>query len=212
MAKASSPKRRARPVDRESKLQAILDAALTVFSEKGYAEARLDEVAERAGVAKGTIYLYVSSKQSLFEELIRSAIGGPIGGLEASFAAADRPAAEQLRLLLAFITREILGTSRREVLRLVLTEAGRFPEVAELYHREVLSVGLRILRGIATKGVARGEFTSDELVRFPQLVIAPALVGLLWKHLFDRIEPLDTAAMLDAHLGLLLRALSREPT
>jgi AcrR family transcriptional regulator len=198
--------------DRQAKLQAILDAALDVFLENGFAEARLDDVAARAGVAKGTIYLYVPSKQALFEALVHSGIGGALGTIEQRVLALDIPAEEQLRGLFTFLRQEVLGTRRVDIVRLLLREASRFPELAEIYHREVISRGLRLLRAVAERGVARGEFRSDELVRFPQLAIAPGLVALLWTTLFQRLEPIDVGAMLEAHLTLLMKALKGPPS
>jgi AcrR family transcriptional regulator len=193
--------------DRQAKLQAILDAALDVFLDKGFAEARLDDVAARAGVAKGTIYLYVPSKQALLEALVKSGIGGAIGAIEQKVLTLDMTAEEQMRALFAFLRQEVLGTRRIDIVRLMLREASRFPELAEIYHREVISRGLGLLRGIAERGVASGEFRSDEIVRFPQLAIAPGLVALLWTSLFQRLEPIDVAGMLDAHLALMMKAL-----
>jgi len=198
--------------DRQARLQAILDAALDVFLEKGFAEARLDDVAARAGVAKGTIYLYVPSKQALFEALATSGIGGPIGAIEQKVLALDLPAEAQFRTLFDFLRQEVLGTRRMDIVRLLLREASRFPELAEIYHREVISRGLGLLRGIAERGVASGEFRSDEIVRFPQLAIAPGLVALLWTSLFQRLEPLDVEAMLEAHLALLMKAMKGQPS
>jgi len=192
---------------RPDKLQAILAAAFDVFVEKGFADTRLDEVAARAGVAKGTIYLYVPSKTALFEELVRSAIRSPLEGIGSQLAALDLPVEDVLRLLFKRVREEVLETRRREIARLVITEAGRFPEIAELYHREVISRGLCLLRGVIARAGERGELRSDELMRFPQLVIAPVVVALLWTSLFQDHEPLDTKAMLDAHVDLLIRAL-----
>jgi AcrR family transcriptional regulator len=207
----TSARRAGRPArsepERLAKRQAILDAALDVFSEKGFAEARLEDVAARAGVAKGTVYLYVSSKQELFAELVRAGIGAPFEALEARILALDAPVEAVLRNLLAFMRKEVLGTRRKEIVRLLISEAGRFPEIAELYYREVIIRGLRVLRTVAERGMARGELKSDELARFPQLVVAPGLVALIWTHLFDRFEPLDVEAMFEAHLALLMRGL-----
>ena len=198
--------------ERQAKLQTILDAALDIFLEKGFADARLDDVAARAGVAKGTLYLYVPSKQALFEALVQSGIGGALGTIEQRVLALDSPAEEQLRTLFAFLRQEVLGTRRVDIVRLLLREASRFPELAEIYHREVISRGLGLLRTIAERGVARGEFRSDELVRFPQLAIAPGLVALLWTSLFQRLEPIDVGAMLQAHLALMMKALKGPPS
>ena len=200
--------RRARSEEeRQAKLQAILDAALDVFAEKGFADTRLDDVAARAGVAKGTIYLYVESKQALFEALVRSGITAPLAAVEAQVLALDATAETMLRMLFAALRREVLQTRRKEIVRLVLAEAHRFPDIAAFYHREVVSRGMALLRRVAERAIERGELSSDELVRFPQLAIAPVLVALLWANLFERFEPLDAEAMLDAHLALLMRAL-----
>jgi AcrR family transcriptional regulator len=208
------PKRRSRArsaEEREARLQAILDAALDVFGQKGFADTRLEDVAARAGIGKGTIYLYVSSKQALFEALVRSGIATPIEKLEARIMALDHPVEDTLRLLLSFLRTEVLATRRIEIVRLLIAEAGRFPEIARFYHDEVVARGLRILRSIAERAVARGEFRSDELVRFPQLAVAPGVVAILWAHLFQPFDPLDVEAMFEAHLALLMRALKGAP-
>ncbi|MGO4570638.1 TetR/AcrR family transcriptional regulator [Microvirga sp. 2TAF3] len=198
--------------DRQAKLQIILDAALDIFLEKGFAEARLEDVAARAGVAKGTVYLYVPSKQALFEALIHSGIGEPIGAIRQKVLNLDASAEDKLRALFAFLRKEVLGTRRVDIVRLILSEAGRFPELAEVYHREVISKGVRLLRNIAEQGVATGEFGSDALVRFPQLAIAPGLVALLWTSFFQKFDPLDIDTMLETHLALLMRAMKGSPS
>jgi AcrR family transcriptional regulator len=185
----------------------ILDAALDVFGERGFAEARLEDVAARARVAKGTIYLYFASKEALFEALIRTGVGAPIAALSAELASQELPFDAILRAIFARLRTEILATRRKEIIRLVLAEAGRFPQLAEFYHREVVSRGMVLLRGIAERALARGEIASDEIVRFPQLVIAPALVAFLWATLFERFEELDSEALFDAHVALITRAL-----
>ena len=207
-----SPQSRARSdAAREAKRQLILDAALDEFAERGFANARLEDVAARAGVAKGTVYLYVPSKEALFEELVRTGIAVPVQELQARVLASDMPTEALLRMLFAFVVREVLGSKRREIVRLVLSEANRFPDIAALYHREVISRGLALMRQIVNRAVERGEFVSDEVVRFPHLVFAPALVALVWKALFDRFDPLDAAAMLDAHVTVLMRAMRTKP-
>jgi AcrR family transcriptional regulator len=197
---------------RQDKLQAILSAALDVFVENGFADTRLDEVAARAGVAKGTIYLYVPSKTALFEELVRSTIRSPIDGIGAQVAAMDLPLDAILRLMFTRMREEVLETRRREVIRLILSEAGRFPELAELYHREVIGRGMGLLRTVLKRAAERGEIEAEHVLRFPQLVVAPFLVALLWTNLFQQYEPLDVKAMLDAHVDLLVRALAKRPS
>jgi hypothetical protein len=138
--------------------------------------------------------------------LIRSAISTPIEGIEAQVAASELPLESVLRLMFQRVREEVLETRRRDIARLIISEAGRFPEIAELYHREVVSRGLRLLRGIVERAAARGEIRPSELDRFPQLIIAPFVVALLWTSLFQEYEPLDVEAMLDAHVDLLMCA------
>jgi AcrR family transcriptional regulator len=210
-AEATPPRRARSDADRQAKERAILDAALDVFAESGFAQARLEDVAARAGVAKGTIYLYFPSKQALFEALIRTGIAAPIEAASAEVAALDLPFEAVVRALFARMRQQILATRRKEIIRLVIAESGRFPELAEFYYREVVARGMALLRSVAERAVARGEFSSDELARFPQLIVAPGLVAFLWASLFERFERLDAEAMFEAHLALLLRALKAKP-
>src|SRR5215213_601933 len=179
-APSTAPRRVRSDAERQAKERAILDAALDVFAESGFAPARLEEVAARAGVAKGTIYLYFPSKQALFEALIRTGIGASIEAAGAEAVALDLPFEAVVRGLFTRMRREILATRRKEIIRLVIAESGRFPEVAEFYYREVVARGMALLRAAAERAVARGELSSDELARFPQLVVAPGGGAYLW--------------------------------
>jgi AcrR family transcriptional regulator len=192
-----------RAIPAADRRQAILDAALDVFSERGFAQARLDEVAARAGIAKGTIYLHFADKEALFRALVTVAAGPVLDRLE-QIAAQDLPIAVVLDGLFRMFQAEVLGTRRKEIIRLVLTEGARFPEIAAHYHREVIGRGLPAMRQMLERAASRGELSSDAPARFPHLVVAPLIVGLIWDRLFSAFEPLDVAAMFDAHLQLLL--------
>ena len=180
---------------------AILKAALDEFSERGFAAARLDDVARRAGVAKGTIYLYFKDKEALFQELVRFQIGPVVGALEAVLAS-DLPLAVIVEHALDIFVREIYGTHRKQVLRLIISEGPRFPALAEFYYREVLAHILKAVRARLARAVERG-IAGDELVRFPQLLGAPGIVAIVWSGLFDRFEPLDVRAMMRAYFDRL---------
>jgi AcrR family transcriptional regulator len=184
---------------------AILSAALDEFSARGFEAARLDDVARRAGIAKGTIYLYFSDKETLFQELVRSYISPVVGSLE-HVADVDAPLRAIVERLAELFVSEIVETRRKDIIRLVLSEGPRFPKLAEFYYREVISRALGAVRGVLRRAVARGEVTSDVLVRFPQLLIAPGLVAIMWKSLFDRFEPLDVRALLRAHFDFIFGA------
>ncbi|MCI4680869.1 TetR/AcrR family transcriptional regulator [Rhodoblastus acidophilus] len=197
--------------ERENRMRAIRKAALDIFSAKGFSAARLDDVAAAAGVAKGTIYLYFASKEDLLEAIVTTTIGATLAEVEQAVVASPAPAGQLLRLVVQAIAAGIQDPERRRVLHLVLSEGARFPAIGDFYHREIIAHGLRLVRAIAAKGHASGEFVSDEIERFPQLVFAPALLAIIWSVIFERIEPLDAHALLEAHLDLLTRALTRRP-
>ncbi len=199
---AAVSRRAARAAKAAERRSAILKAALDEFSECGFAAARLDDVARRAGVAKGTIYLYFKDKEALFQELVRFQIGPVVGALEAALAS-DLPLAVIVERALDIFVREIYGTHRKQVLRLIISEGPRFPALAEFYYREVLARILKAVRARLARAVERGEIAGDELVRFPQLLGAPGIVAIVWSGLFDRFEPLDVRAMLRAYFDRL---------
>ncbi|MGH8503761.1 MAG: TetR/AcrR family transcriptional regulator [Gammaproteobacteria bacterium] len=202
-------KRRVRPraLPQAERVEEILGAALGVFMEKGFAAARIEDVAARAGIGKGTVYLYFKSKDALFKALVRTVAGPPLHKIEALLDGYDGPTEALLQGAIGVIKREVLDTDRKFIVRLVLTEAHRFPEIAAFYYEEVVSRALTLLRAVAERGVARGEFTHDALIRFPHLIVAPFLLAVLWGGLFERLAPLDVEKLLQAHVELLVRGL-----
>ena len=200
-AEASAPRKRT-AVSPEARRAAILAAALEEFTARGYEGARLDDVAKRAGVAKGTIYLYFADKEALFQDLVRSMVHPVLGMLE-RMGEVDVPARMLVEGLLNTFVREVYGTRRKDVIRLIMAEGPRFPAIAEFYYREVISRVLAIVRPILARAAERGELPDDSLARFPQLIVAPMLVAIMWQGLFDRFDPLDVDAMVRAHIGIL---------
>jgi AcrR family transcriptional regulator len=197
----ASLRQSARAAKAAERRAAILDAALEEFSARGFATARLDDVAHRAGVAKGTIYLYFADKETLFQELIRSMLSPVVRTLEAA-PAADLPVRALAGMLADLFVREIFGTRRKDVIRLMIAEGPRFPKLAEFYYHEVIERVLTVMRALLTRAVARGELPHDALARFPQLLVAPALVAIVWNGLFGRFAPLDVRELMRAHIAL----------
>jgi AcrR family transcriptional regulator len=198
----TTPVRDGRAVRQAARRDAILAAALDEFAVSGFAATRLDDVARRAGVAKGTIYLYFRDKESLFQELVRSMLS-PIAGTIETTQFSDVPARVIAETIADIFVREIFGTRRKDVLRLIITEGARFPKLAEFYYHEVIERVVAAVRTILSRAVARGELSSDALARFPQLLVAPALMALVWNSMFDRFDPLDIRALMRAHLDIL---------
>jgi AcrR family transcriptional regulator len=182
---------------------AILAAALDEFAARGFAATRLDDVARRADVAKGTIYLHFADKETLFQELIRMELSPVVAALE-NVSHADISFRAVTSQLIEVFAREIFETRRKDVIRLVITEGPRFPKLAEFYYREVISRVMETIRAMLRRAHERGELKTDALVRFPQLLAAPGIVAIIWSGLFDRFEPLDVRALMRAHFDVLL--------
>jgi len=195
----------ARAAKTAARRDAILEAALDEFSAKGFASARLEDVAKRAGIAKGTIYLYFADKESLFQELIRAKMVPVVGSIELALAT-GLPLRAIVEQAIEIFVREVYGTRRREVIRLLISEGPRFPAVAEFYYREVLSRLLKALRGMLRNAHERGELAGDALARFPMLLGAPGIIAIVWSGLFERFEPLDVRAMMRAYFDNLFGA------
>jgi AcrR family transcriptional regulator len=182
--------------------EAILEAALDEFSARGFAAARLEDVARRAGVAKGTIYLYFDDKEALFQELVRFQIGPVMAAFE-TVLASPLPLKSLIDQAIEIFTREVFGTRRKQVIRLIISEGPRFPALAEFYHREVLGPVFKAVRARLQRAFENGEIADDSLVRFPQLLGAATVTAVVWQGLFDRFEPLDARAMIRAYFDRL---------
>lgn len=189
---------------------AILAAALDEFATHGFAATRLDDVAGRAGVAKGTIYVHFRDKESLFEELVRTSLSPLIASLEGAplRELTLRSFAEQLA---SIFVNEIFATRRKDVLRLIIAEGQRFPQLAHIYYREVVKRAMAVVRSLARQARERGEIRSNALERFPQLLVSPAIMAIIWDALFSRFEPIEVAGLMQQHVALLLKALE-EPS
>jgi AcrR family transcriptional regulator len=182
---------------------AIIEAAMDEFIARGFAATRLDDVAKRAGVAKGTIYLHFKDKESMFEELIRTAIVPMISRL---WGAPPRPGTSVRDMVEGFaktFIEEVATTRRGDLVRLIVAEGPRFPAVADFYYREVVSRGLAGMRALIELGINSGEIQHKNLARFPQIMVAPALIAVIWQSLFSRHAPLDALEMFRVHLDLI---------
>jgi AcrR family transcriptional regulator len=182
--------------------EAIIAAAMDEFIARGFAATRLDDIAKRAGVAKGTIYLHFKDKESMFEELIRIAIVPLVGRMQG-----PPPVSGTVRdLIEAFafnFIQEVATTRRGDIVRLIVAEGPRFPAIADFYYREVVSKGLAGMRAMIELGINRGEIANKNLAKFPQILVAPAMIAVIWQSLFARHAPLDAVEMFRTHLDLI---------
>ena len=194
----SKPKRTPK-IEPAARKQAILDAALMEFAQCGFEAARLDDIADRAGIAKGTLYLYFDDKEGLFEEVVRSAVSPVLRRLGALATVTDTPVDKTLEALFSVFEKEVLGTNRKLLIRLIIADGPRFPRIAEFYYRNVIARILPLITRVAERAVERSELSSDAYARYPQLVAAPLLLAVIWDALFAAIKPLNVTDYLRAH-------------
>ena len=202
---ARTETRRRRKAERP---QEILEAAFVEFSRNGYAMTTLDRVAEHAGVTKGTIYVYFENKEHLFISMVREITKATLDTVHEMLETHEGSTADLLRAQFSFIYQHIVeDRRRREVLRMLIAEAPRFPELADRYHQEILRPCLDMLRQAIRRGMDRGEFRNSAIVDLPQIVIAPIALVDIWMMMFDDRQPLDMKAYFNAHLDLVLNGL-----
>jgi AcrR family transcriptional regulator len=180
---------------------AIVRAALAEFTERGFAGARLDEISKRAGVAKGTIYIHFKDKEALFEGIVRQMILPYSEQMEAK--AKDHPPQSPEQFLEEFLiplVRSLQADHRVDILRLLISEGPRFPALAEIYYRVIVEPNMAKLRAVLAASVKP---EARELANFPQIVVAPLLMGLIWNLVFERFQPVEVESMMRTHFRLM---------
>jgi AcrR family transcriptional regulator len=189
--------------------QEILEAAFAEFSRNGYATTTLDRIAERAGVTKGTIYVYFENKEHLFISMVQEFTKAAHETVQEMYETHAGSTADLLRAQFSFIYQHIVEDKRRrEVVRMLIAEAARFPELADRYYDEILRPCLDLLKQAIQRGMDRGEIRkSGSIAGSPQVVIAPIALVDLWMMMFAARQPLDLKAYFDAHLDLVLNGL-----
>lgn len=187
----------------------ILEAALALFVEKGFAATRLDDVAARAGLSKAAIYLYFEDKTALFQGVVQQAIGANILTVEATVKAHQGPVAVLIPGILEFMASRVEDTPMASIAKLVISESRAFPEIGRFYLKEVIGRGIPIFEGLIARGIANGEFRPVDPGLTVRSMISPMLLSVIWKTVFEPIgaEKLDARALARHHADLMLRAL-----
>ena len=198
-----APRRRRK----EARPGEIIEAGLAEFAARGFAAATLDDVARRAGIAKGTIYRYFPSKEALFEAAVLSLEAPLAGEVERMIDAFPGPAADLLRLVIGEMYAKLFQPELQTLMQIIISEGGRHPAIAAFYHRQMIAMGRRLLGRIVARGVASGEFRDGAIAQTPLILIAPAIMATIWKMNFDAFEPLDLRKFAEAHLELVLDGL-----
>ena len=200
------PKRQRRAQDRPREICA---AALDVFAEKGFAAARLDEIAQRAGVSKGTLYLYFKDKADLFRAVVRDTVAPNIDLVRTMIEGADLPFPDVIRM---FLPRFAALTSQARVgavAKMVIGESRNFPELAKVWHDEVVSKALGLIGGLIERGQAKGDVRAGDPRLLTFTLMGPMVMGLLWRETLQPAggAPLDLEALAAQHAEIVLAGL-----
>jgi AcrR family transcriptional regulator len=198
---------------KEARPAELISAALDLFVERGFSATRLEDVAARAGVSKGTLYLYFPSKEDLFKAVVRGGIVPAIERAEKRFEDDRGAAGELIRDLVMGWWVSVGNTRLGGIPKLMISESGNFPELAQFYYDEVISRGHRLMAAAVQRGIDSGEFMPVDVEYVMRLVIAPLWLLTVWRFSFDQCESrkLDPVTYLDTHLELILRGLAKSP-
>jgi AcrR family transcriptional regulator len=202
------PRWRRRKADRPGE---IVIAALESFVERGYAATKLVDVARRAGVSKGTLYLYFRDKEDLFRAVVDRMAVPTVERGEALAARFEGSAADLLRTLLLDWWDLIRGSHRSGLTKLMVAESHNFPGAAEAFLRRVVLRRRRLLSRVLERGIAQGEFRPLDLDQAVRIAVAPILLASIWEHSFrtqDR-DPVDAREMIRLHVEIFLAGIAR---
>jgi AcrR family transcriptional regulator len=196
----------------EDRPREICAAALDVFAEKGFAAARLDEIAKRAGVSKGTLYLYFADKEELFRAVVRSAVSPNIEIIRNSLTSADVPFATLFPMLLERFAETTERVPIGAVAKMVIGESRNFPELARVWHDEVVNQGLETVAALVAAAQERGEIGAADPRTIAFSLLGPMLMGVLWREVLEPAgaAPLDIRAMARQHAEVVLHGLLTE--
>jgi AcrR family transcriptional regulator len=198
---------------KDARPQELLAAALDLFVERGYASTRLEDVARRAGVSKGTLYLYFTNKEELFKAVVRENIVPALGEAEDIISTFDGHSADLMRCVMMGWWERLGATKASGIIKLVMAEAGNFPDLARFYQEEVINRSTTMIASMIERAVASGQFRRVDVGLMTQVLIAPMLMLITWKHSVGPCNPdqLDPLAFLDAFLDMALNGLLPAP-
>jgi AcrR family transcriptional regulator len=200
---------------KEARPQELLDAALALFVEKGFAATRAEEVAQRAGVSKGTLYLYYPSKEELLKAVIREHLSARIAAGAVLAEQHRGPMAPLLRDVFSHWWQSVIDSPTSGVFKLIITEVRNFPDIADFYHREVIEPGERLIGSIVQRGIDSGEFERFDVEAVVHSLVLPMVMVCLHKHSLGacsrHVDHLDTQSFIRAHVDLVIRGLMRQP-
>ena len=198
----AQPKFRRRSAERPTE---IVAAAMEVFADKGFAAARLDDIAKRAGVSKGALYLYYETKEELFRAVVRQAVAPTIDRMRGALEAFSGPFPQFLAVFAQMIAANLAQTPIGPIVKMIIGEGRNFPELARYWHDEVIAPMLGALAAAVARGQAKGEVRPGDPRLFALQIVGPFLVATIWRETFAPVggEPIDIQALARQHLATL---------
>ncbi len=196
---------------KQDRPQEITDAALAAFAEKGYAATRVDDVAKRAGVSKGLLYLYFKTKEELFKAVVRSFVVPRIDALTEIIESSELSSEEFLRGPFLNFVKTLPGSPISVVIRLMIAEGPKHPDLVQFYWDNVVSRGLGAISELLQRGVQTGEFRKSAVTEQPHLFIMPVLFSIIFNLLFDK-QSIDTNRLIETQIDLLITHLKSTET
>lgn len=196
---------------KEARPGEIIDAALTLFVQKGFTATKLDDVAKEAGVSKGTVYLYFDSKETLFRAVVQEIIIPEFEKAESRVAQFNGTQKELIKMLVKSWWATVGQTRLANIPKLMVSEAALFPELAEFYIENVVNRARQLLEAALEKGIANGEFKPCEIKSTARLILAPLVFAAIWdKSLapFDK-ESYDVEQYIDLHMRFFFDGISK---
>ncbi|WP_234050581.1 MULTISPECIES: TetR/AcrR family transcriptional regulator [unclassified Xanthobacter] len=200
---APSPARKGRRRRKEARPQEIIAAGLAEFAEHGFEATRLEDVAIRAGIVKGTIYRYFDSKDALFEAALWSGIAPAFETLRQVVVSYEGSTFDLLTLLIERLYATVFTSDVELLARIIISEGRRFPVISKLYHQLLVCHGREILHRAIERGIARGEIAPSPLTETPEALIGPMVMALVWQMIFAHLDPIEPARFLEAHRYML---------
>lgn len=194
---------------KDARPQELLAAALDLFVERGYASTRLEDVAKRAGVSKGTLYLYFTNKEELFKAVVRENIVPALGAAEDIISSFEGHSADLMRCVIRGWWERLGATKASGIIKLVMAEAGNFPDLACFYKEEVIERSTTMMVSMFERGLSRGEFRPMDVNVVTQVMIAPLLMLITWQHSVGPCTQggLDPQAFIETLLDMALHGL-----
>lgn len=188
---------------KENRPQEITKAAFEAFAEKGYAATKVADVANRAGVSKGLMYLYFKTKEELFKAVVKSVVVRRVDRLIESVETTELSSGDFIRGPLQDFLQKIPGSPVAVVIRLLISEGPRHPDLVDYYYDNVVAKGLAAISGFLERGVERGEFRQSVVIDLPHLVLAPVMLSVVWGIIFSE-KNLDTDKLIETQIKMIL--------